>query len=181
LVEMVRGSDYLPQEGNTERFEVDGVAVKKEDMVGRAEILVGILNKAQASTLEYGIELVDVQIKRINYVERVRTSVYERMINERKKVAAQYRSEGEGEKAEILGKMERELKEISSKAYRKVLEVRGAADAEAASIYAQAYNQDKEFYAFLRTLASYKKSIQKNGKLVISTDSDYYRYLKQAK
>ena len=141
----------------------------------------GILDKARASTPEYGIELLDVQIKRINYVEQVRTRVYERMINERKKVAAQYRSEGEGEKAEILGKMQRELKEISSEAYRKALEVRGAADAEAASIYANAYNQDKDFYAFLRTLESYKKSIQKNGRLVISTDSDYYKYLKSSK
>ena len=77
--------------------------------------------------------------------------------------------------------MGRELKEISSEAYRKTLEIRGAADAEAAAIYANAYNQDKEFYAFLRTLESYKKSIQSNGRMVISTDSDYYRYLKKAK
>jgi len=180
LVELVRGKDYQPQEGNIERFEVEGGEIAKEDLVGREEILDGILQKASASTPEYGIELLDVQIKRINYVEQVRTRVYERMINERKKVAAQYRSEGEGEKAEILGQMERELKEISSEAYRKALEVRGAADAEAAAIYAEAYNQDKDFYAFLRTLESYKKSIQKNGKLVISTDSDYYKYLKHA-
>lgn len=103
------------------------------------------------------------------------------MINERKKVAAQYRSEGEGEKAEILGKMQRELKEISSEAYRKALEIRGSADAEAAAIYANAYNRDKEFYTFLRTLESYKKTINKNGKMIISTDSDYYKYLKEAK
>ena len=179
LVELVRGSDYVGQPD--ERFEVDGVAIPKNELVGREEIMAGILAKAQASTPEYGIELIDVQIKRINYVEQVRTRVYERMINERKKVAAQYRSEGEGEKAETLGKMERELKEISSEAYRKALEVRGAADAEAASIYANAYNQDKDFYAFLRTLESYKKTITNNGKLVISTDSDYYKYLKSAK
>lgn len=181
LVELVRGSDYKTQDGSEERFEVEGVAVKKEDLIGREEILAGILDKARASTPEYGIELLDVQIKRINYVEQVRTRVYERMINERKKVAAQYRSEGEGEKAEILGTMQRELKEISSEAYRKVLEVRGAADAEAAAIYASAYNQDKEFYTFTRTLESYKKGIQKNGRLVISTDSDYYKYLKKVK
>ncbi len=180
LVELVRGSDYRTQDGELERFEVEGVEIKKEEMVGREEIFAGILEKARGSTPEYGIELVDVQIKRINYVEQVRVRVYERMINERKKVAAQYRSEGEGEKAEILGKMGRELKEISSEAYRKVLEVRGAADAEAASIYASAYNQDKEFYAFLRAMESYKKSIQQNGRLVITTDSDYYRYLKAA-
>ena len=180
LVELVRGSDYKAQGGGEERFEVEGVEVAKEAMVGREEIMAGILDKARANTPEYGIELLDVQIKRINYVEQVRTRVYERMINERKKVAAQYRSEGEGEQADILGQMERELKEISSEAYRKVLEVRGGADAEAAAIYAEAYNKDKEFYAFLRTLESYKKSIQKNGRLVISTDSDYYRYLRQA-
>ncbi|MBW2690904.1 MAG: protease modulator HflC [Deltaproteobacteria bacterium] len=182
LVELVRGSDYqAPDDGEEERLEVEGVVVKQEDLVGREEIMAGILEKAKANTPDYGIELLDVQIKRINYVEQVRTRVYERMINERKKVAAQYRSEGEGEKADILGQMERELKEISSEAYRKVLEVRGGADAEAAAIYAKAYNQDKEFYTFLRTLESYKKSIQKNGRLVISTDSDYYRYLKEAK
>jgi membrane protease subunit HflC len=180
LVELVRGSDYEAQGGGEERFEVEGVEVAKENLVGREEIMAGILEKARANTPDYGIELLDVQIKRINYVEQVRTRVYERMINERKKVAAQYRSEGEGEKADILGQMERELKEISSEAYRKVLEVRGGADAEAAAIYAEAYNQDKEFYTFLRTLESYKKAIQKNGRLVISTDSDYYRYLKEA-
>ncbi len=179
LVELVRGADYKPRAD--ERFEVDGVQILPENMVGREDILAGILAEASASTPEYGIELIDVQFKRINYVEQVRTRVYERMINERKKVAAQYRSEGEGEKAEILGKMQRELKEISSKAYRKVLEIRGNADAEAAKIYAEAYNQDKEFYTFLRTLESYKKTITKDGKLVISTDSDYYKYLKSAK
>jgi membrane protease subunit HflC len=179
LVELVRGSDYEAQGGGDERFEVEGVEIAKENLVGREEIMAGILEKARANTPDYGIELLDVQIKRINYVEQVRTRVYERMINERKKVAAQYRSEGEGEKADILGQMERELKEISSEAYRKVLEVRGGADAEAAAIYAEAYNQDKEFYTFLRTLESYKKSIQKNGRLVISTDSDYYKYLKE--
>lgn len=179
LVELVRGKDYAAP--GDEQFEIEGQQVKAEDMLGREEILQNILAKASASTPEYGIELLDVQIKRINYVEQVRTRVYERMINERKKVAAQYRSEGEGEKAEILGQMERELKEISSEAYRMALEIRGNADAQAAAIYAEAYNQDQEFYNFLRTLESYKKTISKNGKLVISTDSDYYKYLRDIK
>ncbi len=179
LVELVRSSDYPARDD--ERFEVDGVQIATEDMIGREEMLSHILTQAGESTPEYGIELLDVQIKRINYVEQVRTRVYERMINERKKVAAQYRSEGEGEQAEILGKMQRELKEISSEAYRKALGIRGAADAKAAAIYAEAYNQDKEFYTFLRTLESYKKTLKNNGKLIISTDSDYYRYLKKAK
>jgi len=181
LVELVRGSDYRAEGVDEEKFEVEGVEIAKEDLVGREEILAGMLEKARASTPEYGIELLDIQIKRINYVEQVRTRVYERMINERKKVAAEYRSEGEGEQAEILGEMGRTLKEISSEAYRKVLEIRGSADAEAAAIYAEAYNQDKEFYSFLRTLESYKKGISENGRLIISTDSDYYRYMKDAK
>ena len=176
LVELVRGKDYKGT--GIEEFEVEGEQINPEEVLGREEILQNILEKASASTPEYGIELLDVQIKRINYVEQVRTRVYERMINERKKVAAQYRSEGEGEKAEVLGQMERELKTISSEAYRQALEIRGAADAQAAAIYADAYNRDKEFYNFLRTLESYKKTITKNGKLIISTDSDYYKYLR---
>ncbi|PNU21177.1 protease modulator HflC [Geothermobacter hydrogeniphilus] len=179
LVELVRGKDYKPQKQEAEKFVVEGVEVRPEQLVGREEILAGLLTKAQASTPEYGIELIDVQIKRINYVEQVRKRVYERMINERKKVAAKYRSEGEGEQAEILGRMNRELKGITSGALRKALEIRGKADAEAAAIYAGAYNRDPEFYSFLRTLESYKKTIRENGRLVISTDSDFYRYLKQ--
>jgi membrane protease subunit HflC len=181
LVELVRGDDYVAPAGSDESFEIEGVKIAKEDLVGRENILVGILAKAQVSTPEYGIELIDVQFKRINYVEQVRQRVYERMINERKKVAAQYRSEGEGEKADILGQMERELKQIRSEAYRKALDVRGAADAEAAAIYAGAYNQDREFYSFLRTLESYKKVIGENGRMVITTDSEYYKYLKDIK
>lgn len=179
LVELVRGKDYQPPAGvHDESFEVEGMKIDSQKLIGREEILAGLLEKAKASTPEYGIELIDVQIKRINYVEKVRQRVYERMINERKKVAAEYRSEGEGEKANILGQMERELKEIRSEAYRKALETRGAADAEAARIYADAYNQDKDFYAFLRTLEAYKKTLKENGKLVISTDSEFYKYLK---
>ncbi|PLX81503.1 MAG: protease modulator HflC [Desulfuromonas sp.] len=180
LVELVRGSDYESEAGEVERFEIDGVEIAKEDLTGREEILAGLLTKAKLSMPEYGIELLDVQIKRINYVEQVRTRVYERMINERKKVAAQYRSEGEGEKAAILGQMSRELKGIQSEAYRKALEIRGAADAEAASIYADAYNRDKDFYQFLRTLEAYKKAINDKSRMVISTESDFYRFLKSS-
>ncbi len=181
LVELVRGADYTATEAVQERFEVEGTVVTADELFGREEILASILGKAQGSTPEYGIELIDVQIKRINYVEQVRQRVYERMINERKKVAAEFRSEGEGEKADILGQMEKELKGITSEAYRQSVEIRGAADAEAAAIYAEAYNRDKEFYSFIRTLESYKKAIQDNGRLVLSTDSDFYRYLKETK
>ena len=102
------------------------------------------------------------------------------MISERKKVAAQFRAEGEGEKADILGQMQRELKKIQSEAYRQSVQIRGEADARAAAIYADAFGHDKEFYSFVRTLESYQKAVQNNGRLVISTGSDFYRYLKNA-
>ncbi len=182
LVELVRGSDYKAPGGTAaEEIQIEGVTIAPEQLIGREQILANLLEKARASTPEYGIELIDVQIKRINYIEQVRQRVYERMISERKKVAAQFRSEGEGEKADILGQMEKELKGISSEAYRKSVEIRGKADAEAAAIYAAAYGSDKEFYAFLRSLEAYRKADGKNSKLVLSTDSDFYRFLQNMK
>ena len=181
LVELVRGSDYRAPGSAPEEIEIEGVPVAADQLVGREEILSNLLEKARASTPEYGIELIDVQIKRINYVEQVRKRVYERMISERKKVAAQFRSEGEGEKADILGQMDKELKSITSEAYRQAEEIRGKADAEAAAIYASAYGKDREFYTFLRTLESYRKAVGKNGKLVLTTDSDFYRYLQKSR
>lgn len=181
LVELVRGSDYRAPGSVPEEIEIEGVPVAADQLVGREEMLANLLEKARASTPEYGIELIDIQIKRINYVEQVRKRVYERMISERKKVAAQFRSEGEGEKADILGQMDKELKSITSEAYRQAEEIRGEADAEAASIYANAYGKDREFYTFLRTLESYRKSIGQNGKLVLTTDSDFYRYLQKSR
>jgi regulator of protease activity HflC (stomatin/prohibitin superfamily) len=147
---------------------------------GREEITRTILTEARKIIPQYGIELVDVRIKRLDYVESVRKKVYERMISERKRIAAQFRSEGEGRSAEILGEMERELRQIRSMAYRKVQEIRGQGDAEATRIYGQAYNRDPEFYSFLRTLESYKEGAKSNSLLVLTTDSDFYRYLKDA-
>jgi membrane protease subunit HflC len=181
LVELVRGKDYRPPGNAVEQIELEGVPIASEHLVGREEILADLLKKARASTPEYGIELIDVQIKRINYVEQVRKRVYERMISERKKVAAEFRSEGEGEKADILGQMGKELKSITSDAYRQAEEIRGRADAEAAAIYAAAYGGDRDFYAFLRSLEAYRKSVGKNGRLVLSTDSDFYRYLQNSR
>ena len=181
LVELVRGKDYQSSQGGVEVIEIEGQPVDSAYLVGREEILDGILQRARESTPEYGIDLIDVQIKRINYVEQVRQRVYERMISERKKVAAQFRSEGEGEKADILGQMQKELKTIQSEAYRKSVQIRGEADAEATAVYAGAYGKDPEFYAFLRTLEAYQKAVQKNGRMVLSTDSEFYRYLKSLK
>lgn len=181
LLELVRGKDYKSPSGTREVIDIEGVEINPDALTGREEIIAGILSKAQASTPEYGIELIDVQIKRINYVEQVRQRVYERMISERKKVAAQYRSEGEGEKADILGQMQKELKSIESEAYRKSVEIRGEADAKAAAIYAAAYGKDPEFYAFVRSLESYRKAVGSNGKLILTTDSEFYKYLQDVR
>ena len=154
--------------------------LKKRVSRGREELTRNILAEARKVIPQYGIELVDVRIKRLNYVESVREKVYARMISERKRIAARFRSEGEGRSAEILGTMEKELRQIRSVAYRRVQEIRGKADAEATRVYGGAYNRDPEFYAFSRTLEAYKDGQNKNSTLILTTNSDYYRYLKNA-
>jgi modulator of FtsH protease HflC len=181
LVELVRGRDYVPPTGEREVFEVEGEEIRPEQLSGRDEILANILREARAMTPEYGIELIDVQVKRINYVEQVRQRVYERMVSERKQVAAQYRSEGEGERADILGQMQWDLRAIESEAFRRAEEIRGQADAKAAAIYADAYGRDREFYAFVRSLESYRKAIKENSRLVLSTDNEFYKYLQRSR
>jgi len=167
------------QEKLEEVAEEQEKELKKEITRGRQEITRTILNEARKIIPQYGIELVDVRIKRLDYVESVRERVYDRMISERKRVAAQFRSEGEGRSAEILGEMEKELRQIRSTAYRKVQETQGGADAEATQIYGRAYNRDPEFYAFLRTLEVLRERPEKTT-VIMTTDSDFYRYLKRA-
>ena len=154
--------------------------LKREIARGREEITRTILAEAQKIIPQYGIELVDVRIKRLDYVESVREKVYERMISERKRIAAQFRSEGEGLSAEILGTMEKELRVIRSTAYRQVQEIQGKADADATRIYGNAYNRNPEFYAFLRTLESYKENANPNSVMLLTTESDFYQYIKSA-
>lgn len=146
--------------------------------VGREKITRAILKDAAEKTLPLGIELVDVRIKRINYVESVRERVFERMIAERLQMAAQYRSQGEGEKSKILGDKEIQLKTILSQAYRQAQEIKGKADAEATKIYAGAYSKDPEFYSFVKTLDIYKNTLDENTWLILTTGSDYLKYLK---
>ena len=155
--------------------------VMAEITTGRQKIVKGILNQANPKLKEFGILLIDVQIKRLNYVEEVRRSVYGRMIAERKQIAERFRSEGEGESRKIEGDRERDLKEITSIAYRKSQEIKGKADAEATLIYARAFNKDPDFYSFLQTLDIYKKTMDKETSLVLSTDSDFLRYFKSLK
>ncbi|UCH00709.1 MAG: protease modulator HflC [Deltaproteobacteria bacterium] len=149
-----------------------------EVRTGRAKITKGIMEQAQPKVAKFGIQLVDVKIKRLNYVEQVQKSVYARMIAERKQIAEKFRSEGKGEARKIEGDKEREMKRITSEAYRTAQEVKGKADAEATKIYAQAYGQDPDFYSFVNTLDIYKKTLDKDSTLVLSTDSEFFKYMK---
>jgi len=182
LVELVRSASWVVPEGEVLEEVPTEVReeLKKEVTRGREELTRTILAEARKVIPQYGIELVDVRFKRLNYVESVREKVYARMISERKRIAARFRSEGEGRSAEILGTMEKELRQIRSAAYRRAQEVRGKADAEATKVYGVAYNRDPEFYAFSRTLEAYREGQNKNSMLILTTDSDYYRYMKKA-
>jgi membrane protease subunit HflC len=178
LIETVRMSN---RKLDTFEMGVDQIAEKRilvEITTGREEIIKGILEQAAPKLKKFGIQLVDVAIKRLNYVEEVRKSVYGRMIAERKQIAQKFRSEGEGEARKIEGNREKELKRITSGAYRKAQVIKGKADAESTMIYAQAYNMDPDFYYFLKSLDVYKETMDKDTSLVLSTDSDFLKYLK---
>jgi membrane protease subunit HflC len=147
---------------------------------GRKMIAQIILRESSKITPEFGIELIDVQIKRVNYVDEVQERVFERMIAERQRIAAKYRSEGDGSSAEIRGQKERELKRIESEAYRTAEELKGKADAEATKIYAEAYNLDPEFYQFTKSLETYRTIMDKETWLLLSTDAEFLKYLKSS-
>ncbi|KMY67022.1 membrane protein [Desulfocarbo indianensis] len=195
LVELVRSADWDPNRGREAMEEFNPpppsevqAPIKKESSEpievkqGRQLITRRMLSAAAAVTPQYGIELVDVEIKRINYVESVQKRVFERMISERQRIAAQYRSEGEGEKQSILGTMQKELARIRSEAYEKAQKTRGQADAKATDIYGKAYGQDADFYALFKTLETLSNSPgQDKAELILSTDGEYFKYLKKAK
>jgi len=182
LVELVRSASWeVPEQEVLEEVPAEREEeLRKQITRGREEITRTILAEARRIIPQYGIELVDVRIKRLDYVESVREKVYARMISERKRIAAQFRSEGEGRSAEILGTMEKELRQIRSTAYRRVQEIQGKGDAEATRVYGDSFGRNPEFYAFLRTLEVYREGSNKNSVLILTTDSDFYRYLKQA-
>jgi len=146
--------------------------------VGREKITKGIMEQAQPKMAQFGIELVDVKIKRLNYVEEVQQSVYGRMIAERKQIAEKFRSEGQGEARKIEGDKERELKRITSEAYRTAQEIKGKADAEATQTYAEAYGVDPDFYSFVKTLDIYRETLDEGTSLILSTDTEFFKYLK---
>jgi membrane protease subunit HflC len=183
LVEIVRSTNRTPVVADTLTESFDD-SVFPEIKVGRAVIAKTIFDNASGRTKEIGVELLDVQIKRINYIEEVRLKVYERMITERKRIADEFRSEGQGQASKILGDKERELKRIQSDAYRQAQEIIGAADAEATTIYARAFNQSqssRDFYQFLQTLQTYKTTFTDQDVLIMSTDSEYYRFLERSR
>lgn len=182
LIECVRNTNNI-LERRKEQLEEEGAVdtALEEIELGREVLTKQILEIARELVPQYGIELLDVQIKRVKYIDVVLKKVYERMDSERQRIASKYRSEGEGKKAEIIGMKERELNRIYSEAYRRSQEIRGEADAEATKIYADAYKLDPEFYSFLKTLEIYKTSIGANSRAILTTDSDIYRYLKEAR
>ncbi len=174
LIEIIRSSDWSTDTMTNK--DIDNTPPVR----GRDVISNQVLEAAAKATPQYGIELLDVMFKRVNYIESVRLKVYDRMISERKRIAAEKRSTGEGQKAEILGKVERELKVVLSEANREASEIKGKADAEATKIYGDVYGKDPEFYSFYKTLESYSTVIGGNTSLILSSDSDLYRYLKKA-
>jgi membrane protease subunit HflC len=180
LIETVRKSnrELDTYEVGIEKDDTDNQRQPGRITTGREKIMLGILQEAQPKLDKFGIEVVDVKIKRINYVDQVRKSVYDRMIAERKQIAEKFRSEGIGEARKIEGNKERDLKRIQSEAYRVAEEVKGKADAEAADIYAKAFGVDPDFYSFLKTMEVYRDTLGKDSTLVLSTDSDFLGYLK---
>ena len=178
LIETVRATDREMDTYEPGIDQVKEISPLAKVTMGRRQIIRGIVAQAQPKLSEFGIQLVDVKIKRLNYVEEVQKSVYGRMIAERKQIAEKFRSEGKGEASKIEGNQQKDLKEITSEAYKRAEEIKGKADAEATQIYAQAFSSDPEFYSFLQTLDTYRETLDKNSALVLSTDSDFLMYLK---
>ena len=175
LIEIVRTSNRQPAEtavGPEEEQET-----LESISTGRGEITREILNAATAAVSEYGIELLDLQFKRINYVPEVQQDVFARMIAERQRIAEEFRSEGQGESARIQGERERDLAQIQSEAFRSAEELRGTADAEATSVYADAYGTDAGFYAFTKSLETYERTMDPNTFFILGTDSELLRFL----
>jgi len=190
LSEIVRSSNIINENKDSESSVQDDETKEIENLVtestanelvsfGRSELCKQMTEDANKLVPEYGIELIDIVPRQIKYSDELTESVYNRMIKDRSQVAQAYRSLGEGKKAEWLGKLESEKRTIASEAYRKSEEIKGNADAQAAKIYADAYNADPEFYTFWKSMESYKNTL-KDFKATYSTDMDYFDYLYSA-
>ncbi|MFT4626350.1 MAG: membrane protease subunit HflC [Myxococcota bacterium] len=189
LIEVVRTSnrgfaaDDEEVVGGVSDGTIDGETPAERDFainVGREGLADEVLAAAQSRTDDLGIEILDFQFKRINYVDAVQDEVFNRMVSERKRIAEQFRSEGAGQAARINGEKERELARITSEAFRTAEEIRGTADATAARVYADAYNADPEFYAFVRSMETYRATVDDETTLVLGTEGELLRYLEDA-
>ena len=179
LIEVVRSSNRPFQV--TEELEGIGSAEALVKVAhGRSKIAQIILDKAAKITPEFGIELVDLRFKRINYVDTVQQKVFERMVSERKRIAERSRSEGQGRAAEIRGQKERDMLSASSSGYKSAQELKGAADAQATTIYARAYGRDADLYQFLKSMETLNASLDDKAWLILSTDSELLKYLKDS-
>lgn len=181
LEEIVRSADWKV---DTKALVDEGALAENIDLEkpkkGREKLEQEILAAAAKQMPGLGIELMDVRIRRVNYIDSVRRQVETRMISERQSIAERFRAEGQGRSSEILGEMERELRKIRSEAERQAAEIRGKADGEATRIYGEAYGADPEFYAFFRTLESYR-GLGDNSTLMLDADSEFFRYLQSTR
>lgn len=179
LEEVVRTSNRKPEESGKISELIEDSLVRIN--VGRQKIQNMIQESANKRTAELGIEILDFRFKRINYIEEVRTQVYERMKSERYRIADKFQSEGQGEASRINGEKERELKTIQSEAFKKAEEIKGKADAEAAAIYASGYDKNstsRALYNFLKSMETFEKTFDNQTSIILSTKSDLYKYLK---
>jgi modulator of FtsH protease HflC len=180
LIEAVRSTNRKFEDDDV-FAQTEGAEALEQVGLGRDKLTRQIRDRAAEVVKEFGVELVDVQIRRINYVNEVQVKVFDRMISERRRIAERSRSEGMGRAAEIRGQRERELKSIRSEAYRKAQEVTGTADAEATKIYATAFGRDIEFFQFLRTLEAYPQAVDSSTSLFLGASSEFYQYLGSSK
>ncbi|MCT4641344.1 MAG: protease modulator HflC [Bacteriovoracaceae bacterium] len=191
LVEAVRDSNEILKNIQFKKAEIekkksDGKAILEEEIageieaieVGREELSKMIATKASAECKALGIEIIDVQLRRISYESSVERKVYERMISERQRIAQKIRSIGKGEKAKIEGRLSKDLKRIQSKAYRKAQEIKGRAQGKAAAIYAKSLKLDPKFYDFMKSMEVYKKTMNNNSKFILSSDSEFFKFFK---
>jgi membrane protease subunit HflC len=180
LVELVRTSNRTPE---LDESVAEGSDELAPIQIGREAIRKEILAAAQTRTQDLGLEILDVQFKRINYVEEVQEKVYDRMIAERRRIADRFRSEGEGESAQIRGELERDLNEIESEAFKTAEEIKGRADAEATAIYAGAYDRSadsRRFYEFLKSMETLEETASSETTILLSTDGELFRFLKSS-
>ena len=181
LLDLVRSTNRTPEVYEDYLQEME---VLEDISVGREAIETLVLEKANERTADLGIVILDFRFKRMNYVTEVRERVYDRMISERNRIADQFRSEGEGEARKIEGDKERDLAQIQSEAVRESEMIRGRADARATEIYASAYNRNRtarELYSFVRTMESLEKSLDEQTSIILTTDSELFRYLKNVR